>query len=76
MLIKRLTRLGSSHAIIIDKPIMDLLGLTPETEFEVTTDGRALRLVPRVRRAAPEQLQAAMDQVFTDHGEVLAKLAK
>ena len=31
--------IGNSAGIIIDKPILDLLGITPETELELKTDG-------------------------------------
>jgi antitoxin component of MazEF toxin-antitoxin module len=76
MLTKRLIKVGGSHALIIDKPIMELLGLTAETELELTTDGRALKVTPKVRRATREEFLAAKKQVFTDHRKTLAKLAK
>jgi hypothetical protein len=45
-MIKNLTIHGNSYAIILDKPIQDLLGATSETSFEVITDGRWLVLTP------------------------------
>jgi antitoxin component of MazEF toxin-antitoxin module len=76
MLNKRLIKVGQSLALIIDKPILELLGLNGESDLEITTDGRALKIVPKVRHATREQLEAAMQQVFTDHAETFAKLAK
>ena len=39
-MIKNLTRHGNSAALVIEKPILDLLGATIDTAFEVVTDVR------------------------------------
>ena len=46
-MIKRLTRNGNSLAMVIDKPILDLLKIDATTPIEITTDGRTLLLTPR-----------------------------
>lgn len=77
MMTKRLTRVGNSQAIMIDKPIMDLLGITMDTDLEITTDGRGLHIVPRMTE--PERrtrVKAAVDQVMTKHKKTFEKLAK
>jgi antitoxin component of MazEF toxin-antitoxin module len=43
---KTLTKHGNSYALVIDKPIMDLLRITPETPFEIMSDGQCLVLTP------------------------------
>jgi hypothetical protein len=43
---KRLTAVGNSLALIIERPILDLLGIGPETDLEVTTDGKGLTMRP------------------------------
>lgn len=43
---KKLTRLGNSSALVIDKPILELLGIGPETFMEMRTDGINLILTP------------------------------
>jgi antitoxin component of MazEF toxin-antitoxin module len=48
-MIKRLTAVGNSLAVLIDRPIRDLLGIDRETLLEVTTDGTALVIRPLVR---------------------------
>lgn len=47
-MVKRLARHGNSWALIIEKPILELLGFHPEMPLEITTDGQAL-----IIRAAP-----------------------
>ena len=38
-MIKTLTKHGNSAALVIERPILDLLGATADTAFEVVTDG-------------------------------------
>ncbi len=45
-MIKTLTRHGNSYALIIDRAILDLLKLTPESPLEISTDGAALIVQP------------------------------
>jgi antitoxin component of MazEF toxin-antitoxin module len=43
---RRLVAIGNSLGIIIEKPILDLLGMERDTELEVSTDGKRLILAP------------------------------
>ena len=45
-MIKQLTKHGNSWAIVIDRPVMDLLKIEPETPLEITTDGHVLTIEP------------------------------
>jgi antitoxin component of MazEF toxin-antitoxin module len=73
---KRLTRVGNSQALMIDKPIMDLLGITMETELEITTDGRGLHVYPKDAAERRARVKAAADHVMTKHKKTFEKLAK
>jgi antitoxin MazE len=75
-MIKTLRSMGNSYGIIIDRPIMDLLGIEPNTQLQVTTQDGALVLRPiketnnhksRVRRAA--------NKMATVHKRALKDLA-
>ncbi|AQT67931.1 hypothetical protein STSP2_01083 [Anaerohalosphaera lusitana] len=75
-MIKKLTKHGNSYAMVIDKPILDLLQATPETSFEIISDGRSLVLTP-VR--SPEQEKKFHDAVSMIHerfGNAMKKLAE
>lgn len=51
-MVKNLVKHGNSYALVIDRPVMDLLGITPDTPLEVTTtDGRSLTIAPAFDRA-------------------------
>jgi antitoxin component of MazEF toxin-antitoxin module len=39
---KKLTKHGNSQVLVIDKPILDLLGWTMATELKLSTDGKRL----------------------------------
>lgn len=45
-MIKKLTRHGNSLALVIDKPILELLNITPDTPLQITTDGQTLTISP------------------------------
>jgi antitoxin component of MazEF toxin-antitoxin module len=45
-MIKTLTKHGNSLALILDKPILELLGIEPETPISISTDGKSLILSP------------------------------
>ena len=73
---KRLQAIGNSAGIIIDKPILELLGITPETELELSTDGQRLIITPvseKSRRSRVARLQA---RVIASHEKTFRKLAK
>ena len=46
MLTKKLSRHGNSRALLIEKPILDLLGIDDETMLQLHTDGESLILTP------------------------------
>jgi len=45
-MIKLLKKIGNSHGIIIDRSILDLLGIDPNTPLEMTTERGGLFLRP------------------------------
>jgi antitoxin component of MazEF toxin-antitoxin module len=73
-MIKRLTRIGNSRAVIIDRAILELLGIPEDAEFvELKTDGESLT----IRRADEDAaVMEAHERVMKRHGRTLAKLAK
>lgn len=43
---KKLVRHGNSSALILDKPILELLNITENTILKLTTDGTSLIITP------------------------------
>ncbi len=71
---KHLTNHGNSAALVIEKPIMDLLGITMKTPLEITTDGRSLVISP-VSEGRGKKFAKALKKVNQKHGRTLSRLA-
>ena len=52
-MVKTLTKHGNSLALVIDKPILDLLKIEADTPLSISTDGRCL--IIDLVRALPHQ---------------------
>ena len=52
-MVKTLKQIGNSYGVIIDKPILEILHITPETPLEITTDGQSLQIRPVRPRKRP-----------------------
>lgn len=75
-MIKTLTRHGNSLALVIEKPVLELLGADSETPFEVTTDGEVLILSPVRDADRSREFKAALDRVNARYPKALKKLAE
>ncbi|MCC6151304.1 MAG: AbrB/MazE/SpoVT family DNA-binding domain-containing protein [Planctomycetes bacterium] len=74
-MVKTLVKHGNSYALIIDKPIMDLLKITPETPLEITTDGNALVMSPEADPKRREKFEKALAEGNKRYGRMLKRLA-
>ena len=75
-MIKKLVAHGNSSALIIDKPILQLLKVDEATSFEITTDGKNLILSPVEDGKRDKKFKAALQKVNKLHGKTLKKLAE
>lgn len=76
MMIKKLSAVGNSLGLIIDRPILDLLDITKDTPLEVRTDGDALIIRPVRTAPLMDRALAAADRLMDAHEETHRKLAK
>ena len=74
-MIKKLTAIGNSYGLIIERPILELLRIDKETQLEVSTDGEALIIRP-TRRDHTARTTASAERMMDSHDETLKKLAK
>jgi antitoxin MazE len=72
---KKLSAIGNSLGIVIEKPILELLDIDRETELEMRTDGERLIIEP-VRGAKRDKVKAAAQRAMAAHDATLRKLAK
>lgn len=75
-MVKTLKKHGNSYALVIDKPVMDLLNITPETPLEITTDGQTLILSPVHDSVRERKFKNALQETNRKFGRALRKLAE
>jgi antitoxin MazE len=76
VMIKRLVVHGNSAALIIDKPILELLKMDLDTPLEISTDGRSLIISPASAARRERKFRAAVKKVNQTHGRSLEKLSR
>jgi antitoxin component of MazEF toxin-antitoxin module len=73
--IKRLTVIGNSFGVIIDRPILELLKIERDTPLEIRTDGEALIIRPADGRKH-SRVRQVTERLMARHDETLRKLAR
>jgi antitoxin component of MazEF toxin-antitoxin module len=71
---KKLVQHGNSSALIIEKPIMELLHIDQNTTLEVSTDGKKLIVTPI--SGVDSDLETSLKKINKKHSATLRKLAK
>jgi len=63
--IKTLTKHGNSFALIIDRPILELLNITPDMPMSLSTDGDVLVVTP-IRNGTNSEGRAAKIRIIRE----------
>ena len=74
-MIKKMVSHGNSAALIIDKPILDILKINMDTPLEVATDGKNLIISPVYDSKREARFRAALKKVNRRHGKSFRRLA-
>jgi antitoxin component of MazEF toxin-antitoxin module len=74
--LKKLTKHGNSLALVIDRPILDLLKIDPETPLEVSTDGKRLIVAPAEASARRKKFEEAQKTAHKRYARAFKKLAE
>ncbi len=75
-MVKFLTKVGNSQAIVIDKAILSLLQISSETPLEITTDGKNLVISPVSDPDRVKEVTRAYKTVKKRFPKALKNLAK
>ena len=73
MLTKALVKVGNSYAVVLDRTLMDLVGISPDVPVNLQVNGRTLCISSS---NAPIAMDQAIDLVFSTHKEALRRLSK
>jgi antitoxin component of MazEF toxin-antitoxin module len=63
-------------ALVIDRPILDLLKIDPDTPLDVSTDGKQLIIVPAKPSRRREKFDAAQEWAHKRYGKAFQKMAE
>jgi antitoxin component of MazEF toxin-antitoxin module len=75
-MIKNLVKHGNSWALVIDRPILDLLKIDPEGQLEITTDGQSMTIAPVNKDSRKAVVRAARKKINARYGKAFKKLAE
>ena len=78
-MVKKLTKHGNSLALIIDKPILELLKINELTELNINIENGNLIIKPVKKKNKPlkkSEVDKIADRVIKKYEPVLRKLAK
>jgi antitoxin MazE len=76
MMTKKLSKHGNSLALVIDRSILDLLGIDERTTLDISTDGRALVIVPAHGKPRRKRFEEALAACNGRYGKALKRLAE
>ncbi|MDL2298342.1 AbrB/MazE/SpoVT family DNA-binding domain-containing protein [Synergistaceae bacterium OttesenSCG-928-D05] len=74
-MIKTLTKHGNSLALVIDKPILELLHIEADTPISISTDGKSLTLSPVVDPERAEKLMQIRHKINEKYKSTFERLA-
>ena len=76
-MIKKLCKVGNSNALILDKPILELLGLEEGGEVQLTIQDGILVVTPaRPQLVSPAEMSKKLEYVIKKRENVLRQLAQ
>ena len=74
--VKKLTKHGNSLALAIDRPILELLNIDPDTLLDISTDGKQLIVAPAKQSARRKKFEAAQELAHERYAKAFQKLAQ
>ena len=75
-MIKKLTKHGNSLALVIERPVLELLKIDSETPLDITTDGSVLVISPVRDAKRRREFEEALEKANRKYGRMLKKLAE
>ena len=75
-MVKKLTKHGNSLALVIDRAILDLLKIHPDTPLDVSTDGQVLVITPIQDEIHQKKFKRGLEAANKKFGRALRHLAK
>jgi antitoxin MazE len=75
-MVKKLSKHGNSLALVIERPVLDLLGIDENTSLEISTDGESLVVAPVRDAKRRKRFERALAASNERYGIALKRLAE
>ncbi|MBZ5596640.1 MAG: AbrB/MazE/SpoVT family DNA-binding domain-containing protein [Acidobacteriia bacterium] len=75
-MVKKLTKHGNSLALVIDRPILELLRIDQDTLLELSTDGKKLTIALAPASARRKKFDKAQSLAHARYGRAFKRLAE
>lgn len=74
---KKLTKHGNSYALVIDRPILELLGINNDTLLEISTpDGATIMITPVKSQKQQKKFNGVLKKINKKYSTTLKNLAE
>ena len=75
-MIKTLQRHGNSQALVLDKPILEMLGAREDTPLQLSVSGGSLIVTPVDTGLGREEVDRVFEDLQPRYGDMLRRLAE
>jgi antitoxin component of MazEF toxin-antitoxin module len=75
-MVKKLIQHGNSAALILDKPILDLLNFEMDTPLEISTDGKNLIISAQTTKNGERDILKSLEKINKRYSSALKKLGE
>jgi len=75
-MIKKLTRTGNSVAVVLDKPLLEAVGLDEDSEVEISTNGQVIVLTPKRDSARERKFRKSVEKINRKYAGLFRRLSK
>jgi antitoxin component of MazEF toxin-antitoxin module len=76
MIAKKLTKVGNTQAVVLDKTLLNLVDADTESTFKVSIEGKKIVLEPMSQKEVDRMALEASDKIRKTQKNVFKKLAK
>lgn len=74
---KKLSKHGNSYALIIERPILELLGINSDTLLQISTpDGASIVITPVKNKVQRRRFSSSLQKINKKYGKALKRLAE
>ncbi len=75
-MIKTLQKHGNSQALVLDKPVLEALGIDIDTSLQLTVSGNSLIVTPANVGVGPDAVAESLQKLRPQYRDMLKNLAK